>query len=213
MKKNILDSIRNPLTVIVIFAGIAEVAMTVTLVKLSENTQYIFIWFVMIFPLVLIGAFFFILYKKPAVLFSPSDYKKDEMYLTSIGSQDHYEKLVIKVEQLEQISETLQRYINELAKNIDDSKVSIEKERLEELRFYQELEKNNLFIFLTKELGMNFDEFVRVIKKSKNGYDLPAIVFAITNDKDKKERMERVLNNFPNVLSDFDELQDRFSGS
>ena len=107
-KKNLLDSVKNPLAVIVIFAGISEVAMTVTLVQLPLEMQKIFIWFVMLFPLILVGAFFFILYKKPAVLFSPSDYKKDEMYLVSIDSQKNIEEIVIKVDQQEEVLNTIQ---------------------------------------------------------------------------------------------------------
>lgn len=62
MKTNLTESIKNPLKVITIFAGISEVAMTFTLFQLPENNQNIFIWFVMLFPILLVSLFFFVLY-------------------------------------------------------------------------------------------------------------------------------------------------------
>lgn len=79
-------SVKNPLVLIAVFAGVSEVAMAVTLIKLPESIQGIFVWFVMGFPLVLVLGFFFVLYRKPAVLFSPGDYEREEMYLESIAS-------------------------------------------------------------------------------------------------------------------------------
>lgn len=73
--------ISNPLTIIAIFAGLAEIGGTVVLPLLSEKNQFIFIWYVMLFPILLVIIFFYILYKKNHVLYSPSDYQNDESFL------------------------------------------------------------------------------------------------------------------------------------
>ena len=69
---------------IAMFAAIAEIAMAVVLLQLPEPLQSTFIWFVMAFPMVLVIGFYIVLYRKPAALFSPSDYKDDQLYLRSI---------------------------------------------------------------------------------------------------------------------------------
>jgi hypothetical protein len=44
------NTIRNPLTIIAIFAGIAEISGTTVLALLPADTQRVFLWFVMVFP-------------------------------------------------------------------------------------------------------------------------------------------------------------------
>ncbi len=73
--------IRNPLTVIAIFAGIAEISGTSVLPFISSEHQGVFIWFVMIFPVFLLLLFFATLNFNHKVLYSPSDYRDDESFL------------------------------------------------------------------------------------------------------------------------------------
>lgn|GEM_PF-2656667 len=73
--------ISNPLTLISIFAGIAEIAGSIVLVQLPEKMQAIFVWFVMGFPLLLVILFFATLIKKPKVLYGPEDFSNDESFL------------------------------------------------------------------------------------------------------------------------------------
>ena len=46
--------VNNPLTLIAIFAGIAEIASTYAIGYVKEDLQYIFIWFVIGFPILLV---------------------------------------------------------------------------------------------------------------------------------------------------------------
>lgn len=73
--------VRNPLTVIAIFAGIAEVSGTVVLPLLSADTQPTFMWFVMGFPCLLVLLFFVTLWRKHQVLYAPSDFRDDSGFL------------------------------------------------------------------------------------------------------------------------------------
>lgn len=73
--------IRNPLTVIAIFAGIAEVSGTVVLPLLHVQQQSVFMWFVMGFPCLLVLLFFTVLWMKHEVLYAPSDFRDDSGFL------------------------------------------------------------------------------------------------------------------------------------
>ena len=48
--------IKNPLSIIAIFAALAEVSGTIVLPLLKEPVQVIFVWFVMLFPALLVLA-------------------------------------------------------------------------------------------------------------------------------------------------------------
>lgn len=72
--------IKNPLTIIAIFAGIVEVGSNVVLPFLTAENQSTYIWFLMLFPFVLVLIFFYILYNKHEVLYAPSDYNDESNF-------------------------------------------------------------------------------------------------------------------------------------
>lgn len=72
-----IGHIKNPLTVIAIFAGLAEVGGTIVLPLLEKETQTTYVWFLMLFPPFLVGSFFYVLYTRHKVLYAPSDFKDD----------------------------------------------------------------------------------------------------------------------------------------
>jgi hypothetical protein len=53
-----IKQVTNPLTVIAIFAALAEIAGTVALAAVDKEFQGIFIWYVMLFPILLVVLFF-----------------------------------------------------------------------------------------------------------------------------------------------------------
>ena len=75
--------IKNPLTLIGVFAGISEIAGSAVLTQLDGFVQLIFVWFVMLFPVLLVVLFFATLNLNPRVIYGPSDYK-DEAHFVSI---------------------------------------------------------------------------------------------------------------------------------
>lgn len=77
-----MKKIKNPLTIIGLFAGIAEIAGTTVLPLVSENVQSIFIWYVMGFPVLLVVLFFITLNFNPKVLYSPSDFADEKNFMT-----------------------------------------------------------------------------------------------------------------------------------
>lgn len=72
--------IKNPLTVVAIFAAIAEVSGTIVLPLLERETQGVYVWFLMLFPILLVVIFFFVLYQKHHVLYAPTDFKDDRTF-------------------------------------------------------------------------------------------------------------------------------------
>ena len=94
--KEKIQHVKNPLTIIAIFSGISEISASAVLPFISESLQKTFIWFVIIFPFVLILLFFITLWTKHHVLYAPSDFKSDESFLKVVPStgQEIKEKII-----------------------------------------------------------------------------------------------------------------------
>ncbi|QLX45347.1 hypothetical protein HV146_15310 [Escherichia coli] len=73
--------VKNPLTIIAIFAGLVEVSATTVLPFIDKSLQATFIWFLMIFPTLLITYFFGTLLLKPQALYAPSDFRDDDAFV------------------------------------------------------------------------------------------------------------------------------------
>jgi len=79
-----IKRINNPLTIIAIFAALAEVNATVAIGLIEPELQNIFIWFVIGFPSLLVILFFCTLNFNTKVMYSPSDYKDDKTFVDSL---------------------------------------------------------------------------------------------------------------------------------
>ncbi len=86
-----IKKISNPLTIIAIFAGLAEVVSTVALITVSIEVQVILVWFVMLFPLFLAVLFFVTLNFNPQVLYAPSDFQNEENFLNVLRNKKSLE--------------------------------------------------------------------------------------------------------------------------
>lgn len=73
--------IRNPLTVIGIFAGFTEVFGTWVLPNVAEPLQSRLLWFLILFPVFLVLIFFGTLWMKHEVLYAPSDFPNPNDFL------------------------------------------------------------------------------------------------------------------------------------
>jgi len=80
--------IRNPLTIIAIFAELAEMAGVSALGLLNEELQKIFIWFVMIFPTLLVILFFITLNFNSKALYASSDFRDESNFISLIQKVD-----------------------------------------------------------------------------------------------------------------------------
>ncbi|MFA7346503.1 MAG: hypothetical protein WCZ86_01965 [Desulfurivibrionaceae bacterium] len=92
-----IGPIKNPLTIIAIFAAIAEISGTVVLPFIAPTNQSLYVWFLIIFPILLIVLFFLTLNFNHKVLYAPSDYQNEDNFLRSLPKATFAEK-VLKIE-------------------------------------------------------------------------------------------------------------------
>jgi hypothetical protein len=79
-----LKKINNPLTIIAIFAALAEINATIALSFIAPTLQPVFIWFVIGFPTLLVLLFFITWNFNPKVMYAPTDFKHEENFLTTL---------------------------------------------------------------------------------------------------------------------------------
>jgi len=103
-----IKAVNNPLTIIAIFAALAEIAGTVALKLVADNLQTTFIWFVMLFPALLVLFFFLTLNFNPKVLYAPSDFKDEENFLNAIGGVN---RLSLNLDEIEKQLESAKSQI------------------------------------------------------------------------------------------------------
>lgn len=99
-----IGPIKNPLTIIAIFAAIAEISGTIVLPFIAPANQAIYVWFLIIFPILLIILFFLTLNFNHKVLYAPSDYQNEDNFLRSLPRATLAEK-ALKIE--EEIAEDI----------------------------------------------------------------------------------------------------------
>lgn len=75
-----VDHIKNPLTIIAIFAALVEIGSIFVLPFLSTPIQSIYLYFLMGFPILLVILFFVVLIFKTWVLYGPSDFQDDSTF-------------------------------------------------------------------------------------------------------------------------------------
>jgi len=125
-----IKKVSNPLTIIAIFACLAELAGTVVLPIVSTSLQSLFIWYVIGFPILLVILFFLTLNFNAKVLYSPSDYSNEDNFMVALEKKARVEKSYSiidrkltetksKVEEIEKSGDNRQ-IVNDLNSNIDN---------------------------------------------------------------------------------------------
>lgn len=106
-----IGHIKNPLTVISRFAAIAEISGTAVLPFIAPENQATYIWFLMIFPVLLVGTFFLTLNFNHKTLYAPSDYKNQNHFLNLFGivtPNERDEKLNAEVKEADALIQPLE---------------------------------------------------------------------------------------------------------
>lgn len=85
-----VSKVSNPLTIIAIFAGLAEINGTVVLALVPANIQATFLWFIIAFPILLVILFFVTLNLNPKVIYAPSDFTNEDNFLKALSSNGKY---------------------------------------------------------------------------------------------------------------------------
>ena len=149
--------IRNPLTVIGIFAAIAEVSGTVVLPRLDPQTQHIYVWFLMGFPCLLVILFFATLFRKHHVLYAPSDFRSDESFTTLFERASGTSRTYKLEEEVREVQAAEVEEANRIGADVGDKK---EIWRKRDIRAAAVLAEELVIASLGKELGLRFERNV-----------------------------------------------------
>lgn len=96
---NKIGHVKNPLTVVAIFAGLTEVSGTAILPLIAAKNQANYMWFLMIFPILLVVIFFWTLNNNHQVLYAPSDYRDDQSFLEAMRIIEELKPILAKEEE------------------------------------------------------------------------------------------------------------------
>lgn len=105
---NKYGTVRNPLTIIAIFSGIAEVSGTAVLPFLQNENQTLYVWFLMIFPLTIVILFFMTLNWNYKVLYAPSDFQNEDNFVNLLQKATTSELIIKESNEAVDLSETVQ---------------------------------------------------------------------------------------------------------
>jgi hypothetical protein len=195
-----IGHIKNPLTVIAIFAAIAEISGTTVLPFIEADNQNIYIWFLIFFPIFLVGIFFLTLNFNHRVLYAPSDYKDEKNFVNPYGKaspEEQGNKLREEVEEIEAEDSAEKSGVTE---KTYESKIEAESAnekfmsaaKINSIRYRQlmadvTLAEKLAINKLTKELGLNFKTDVRLEFPESN---LRAVYDALAIDDDEVHAVE-----------------------
>jgi hypothetical protein len=96
-----IKTIRNPLTIIGVFSGVAQTTGVAILPLISASLQATFIWFLMVFPILLLIFFFVTLFFRSKALYAPRDYRDERDYILMM-MEDSQHKLKELAKRLEE---------------------------------------------------------------------------------------------------------------
>lgn len=144
-----IKHISNPLTIVAIFAALAELAGTVSPTTIDKRYHIVIVSFLVLFPTLLVVLFFFTLWCRPWVLYGPSDFQNEEHFLEMFTNaqkssieldrinaqfQDSNKKIINEVlsgnnsqkRDTNQISEILNNEAAQMISRIDSARSSLE---------------------------------------------------------------------------------------
>lgn len=187
------EIIKNPLTLLAIFAGLSDIAMTGVLPFLTSEIQGIFMWFVMGYPLLLVSGFFYILIWKREALYAPSDFRDDATWLQVLRDR---ERQILSKYPLQQAISVNDESTDVLYKVEDDG-----------IKF----KPNNFYKFM-RSIGLTHKHIELILSSVNNINNISEIILNITGNKEISARVKRVLDEFPQSRDDFYKLQAIFKG-
>ncbi len=162
--------ISNPLTMIGIFAGIAEVAGTTVLPFVTGELQNIFIWYVMLFPVLLVVLFFITLIFKNDALYAPCDFKDEDHFMK-------LQNLQKSVRQIEREAENVKSAGPEFEKAIEPVIRSVERVSAEVDDYSKDIiESRNRKSFDYKKLSNKARELVKDMQDTEKQQTLNDIL-------------------------------------
>lgn len=151
-----IPRVNNPLTVIAIFAGLSEIAMTTSLGLLQGEAQFWFMWFAGGFPTFIAIGFFLVLIFRPALLYAPSDWR-DEKYAFDLIR----EKNALRGQQIEEVYEKFNDLVETKFSLLESNSVSTQEheEAKSEIKDLRERLKNVMRSYKDEASRLNYRVF------------------------------------------------------
>ncbi|MCD8529958.1 MAG: hypothetical protein LRY66_01025 [Saccharospirillaceae bacterium] len=147
--KGAKDFARNPLGIIALFIsliyGFASLLLDSAAEKLTEAERWPLIIFIVIFPMMVLVAFYKLVTKHHGKLYAPGDFKDDKSFLRTLSPEEQEVRLEKEVK--ESFGQTKTDHIGDLAESDNqgahdrNNQDEREKRKEEYRRFRQELEK------------------------------------------------------------------------
>ena len=96
----VLNAVRNPLTVIVVFVLFVEgvAAFSLTSISITECQRWWFVYFCVIFPSIVFAVFSLIVVFKPSCLYGPGDFKDEKNFVDLMKKQKNAEEIRENIE-------------------------------------------------------------------------------------------------------------------
>ncbi|EGQ8093210.1 hypothetical protein OC523_007460 [Vibrio vulnificus] len=214
--KSAKDFARNPLGIIALFIsliyGFASLLLSVSAEKLTENERWPIIIFIVVFPVLVLMAFYRLVTNHHGKLYAPADFKDDKSFLVTLSAEEQERKLEKEVN--ETLGEAIEDIVEEKivpptknqkrnTKNISES-VSKKQEHMKfrnDLKEVEEVVINEIGKELNAEMrrnvgvgstGASFDAIA-----ISNSQELPIFieVKALKSSSTSTAMLERVLYN------------------
>ncbi len=165
MTENI-KRVTNPLTIIAIFAALAEINSTVAIALVKAELQEIFLWFVILFPTLLVSLFFVTLNFNSKVMYAPSDFSNEDNYLRvhAFVTKDQKE-LAVRLDTPQEDEDKGESKPKQVVEN-DEAKSKLD------LNKQAKLFLTNLLDLLSPQYSSKIIDKLRVVNKGSGTYIL-----------------------------------------
>lgn len=202
-----IGHIKNPLTVIAMFAAIAEVSGAIVLPFIAPENQATYIWFLMLFPVLLVLIFFATLNFNHKALYAPSDWKDESNFFRKFSQateEERQRKLSDEVAAAEAVSNTQapegqrnspdQQQTKQPAALPGPPPIDIAKLNRERIERYSAAEKSAI-VKLATDLNLPFERNVVFHPTKSRRVVFDAV--AIEQEKISAVEVKLIFNDFP----------------
>lgn len=149
-----MKKVSNPLTIVAIFASIADIAGTTVLPFVRLELQNIFIYYVMLFPILIVILFFLTWNFNSKVLYSPNDFSDESNYMESLKI---FYNIKQTVEKGQAEGENEKEIINKVYKSVSN-----------EIEKLGDVENEIIELLSENPNGMTLGEISNAIEKSRS---------------------------------------------
>ena len=151
-----ISTIRNPLTIIAVFAGIAEVSGSVVLPFLDRDHQGPYVQFLIWFPTYLVTFFFLVLFFRHKVFYAPSDFRDDRFFMDLVNPATEKSRFKRINDEIEEEARANSRSVSPLGQSSDRTSQNERRKEIAEFRSRYLAAEEIVMGVLSKEIGCSF---------------------------------------------------------